>query len=526
MKFFFVFKDGFEKVPLAVAQRLRDRLPGSTFRGLAQIPQERFEPVVDGRELALEGLDYLPELERRWLATPYDEERMAEYEDTLGAGVVKRIIISDRDMGSGMVSGGLVPETFLGEITRDDEMMRRYVFGLVDYLFTTLEEFRPDLVLCSTVDNGPSWALSQVCRCLGIAFAIMAHTRVGRRMMVDDDPESLYGPVRRRFERGLKDPASLTHALPAAREHLSCFRSNPAPPPYLTDAAKWAAGARAFKDLLAKVPDLTLQKFRAWFGEPISLRNQKKWGLLRLRILWNFQVRKLMRNGFFRRPGDLPERPFVYFPLHEDPEAAVQVMGHMHTDQVAVIEALAKSLPMGMDLVVKDNPLRWGFRPFSFYERIRKMPFVHMAWPGDSSISLIQRAALTAVISGTAAWEAMLLRRPALIIGNAPFLAIGQGFVHCPDLSQLPHVLPEALKVQPADDERLELYLAALFDRSFEVNPPLHGFSSADEVIVARDPEVVEKICNGLLEVHSDLVPEYDRGEKAVEQSSWTRNRP
>lgn len=99
MKFFFVFEDGFEKVPLAVAHRLLDRLPGSTFRGLAQIPRERFEPVVDGRTLALERMDYLPELEKRWLTSPYDDEKMNAYEQALGPGIAKRIVISDRDMG-------------------------------------------------------------------------------------------------------------------------------------------------------------------------------------------------------------------------------------------------------------------------------------------------------------------------------------------------------------------------------------------------------------------------------------------
>jgi hypothetical protein len=506
MKFFFVFEDGFEKVPLAVALELRDRSPGFTLWGLVQMPREMFGPTVNGRELPVERLDFLPELERRWLATPCDDVRLAAYEEALGPGVVRRIIIADRDMSSGMVSGGLVPKTFLGAITKDDEMMRRYVFGLVDYLFETLKEYRPDLVFCGTVDNGPSWALSQVCRCLGIPFAAVAHTRVGRRYMVDDNPENLLEPVRRRFEHGLQNPASLEGTLAMAKEYLSQFRSRPASPPYLTDAIKWASGAKAFGDLLAKVPNLTLKKFLSWFREPISLRNQKKSDIVRLRITWNLQAWKLLRGGFFRKPGELPQRPFVYFPLHEEPEAALHVHSYMHTDQVSVIEALAKSLPIGMNLLIKDNPLRWGLRPFSFYERIRKIPTVEMAWPQESSISLVQQAALTAVISGTAAWEAMLLKRPALIICASPFMAVGQGFVHCPDLSRLPHVLPEALKIAPADDERLELYLAALFERSFEVYPPLFGFRSEDEIEIARNREVVVRMCEGLLDVYADFV--------------------
>jgi len=424
----------------------------------------------------------------------------------LGPGVVRRIVISDRDMGQGFISGGLVPRTFLGDITVDDDMMRRYVYGLLVYLFRTLEKARPDLVFCSSVDNGPKWALSQVCRVLNIPFGVLAHARVGRRVLVDDSPENLYGPVRRAFEQGLSDPDSLAAYLPEARKHLERFREAPSPPPYFKDGLAWVKGAQTFQDVRERIPDISYERVISWFKAPPSLRNQKKWDVVKQRIEWTLRARKLVSRGVFSSPGFMPRRPFVYFPLHEDPESALQVMGHMHTDQVAVIEALVKSIPMGMDLVVKENPLRWGLRPYSFYKRIGKMPTVNLAWPGDSSLALIRQAALTAVISGTAAWEAILLGRPALIMGRSPFMAVGEGFVHCADLSRLPEVIAEALAIPPANDRRVELYLAALFARSFVIDPPLHGFTTHSDGPVAENRQVIQRIADGLLDIHSHFV--------------------
>jgi hypothetical protein len=39
----------------------------------------------------------------------------------------------------------------------------------------------------------------------------------------------------------------------------------------------------------------------------------------------------------------------------EDPESSTMVLAEKHTDQMAVIEAIAKSMPVGMRLVVKEH---------------------------------------------------------------------------------------------------------------------------------------------------------------------------
>jgi hypothetical protein len=57
-------------------------------------------------------------------------------------------------------------------------------------------------------------------------------------------------------------------------------------------------------------------------------------------------------------------------------------------------------------------------RPPSFLRRLRKMPGVAVAKATIASNDLIQRAALTATVTGTAAFEAFLLGRPALVLGR------------------------------------------------------------------------------------------------------------
>src|SRR5690606_3825451 len=113
--------------------------------------------------------------------------------------------------------------------------------------------------------------------------------------------------------------------------------------------------------------------------------------------------RLALPSGLFRQVGELPTRPFVYFPLHVDPEASTMVLAPDHTDQLAVIESLAKRLPFGMSLVVKERVRMLGRRPRGFYETIRRFPSVSLASPLESTFQLIQRSTFVAAITGTAA---------------------------------------------------------------------------------------------------------------------------
>ena len=86
-----------------------------------------------------------------------------------------------------------------------------------------------------------------------------------------------------------------------------------------------------------------------------------------------------------------------------------------------------------------------------------------------NGLELVKKAAVTAVITGTAAWEAMCLHKPVLIIGDSPFFAVGEGFVHEPCLSRLPQAIARTLKTSPALDETIELFIAASLAESFEM---------------------------------------------------------
>jgi len=149
------------------------------------------------------------------------------------------------------------------------------------------------------------------------------------------------------------------------------------------------------------------------------------------------------------------------------------VLSPMHTNQISIIEALSKSAPPYLDIVVKEHSPMLGLRPKGFYDKIKQLPRVTLLGPEHNGLELIRQSALTVVITGTAAWEAVRLKKPAIVIGDSPYLAINEGIVHSPCLTDLPKKIVEALNMLPASNESLLLYLAAINKESFEMKTSL-----------------------------------------------------
>lgn len=500
MRAFFLFAPAFREWPIAIARELRRRHAGTEFCGLATGPRHVFERIAAVEDLEIAPFDRLDDLERRWLATPADPARLERYETRLGAGALRRILIGDRQIGQGYVSGALSPRTALAELSREPDAARRYLTGLLDYSFARLESPRPDFVFCYAVAGAPAIALALVAQHLEIPFLRLNHTRVDARHIIDDSPQGLLAPVRRRYDQARENPAILGSRLEAARHYLRNWRNATKAPDYLDLSYRRLHEKLGYRTMAREIR-LALRGAvtRALRPRPLDLRTAPPFSRMRHRLTTALRARRILSRDVFRARGDLPREPFAYYPLHIDPEASTMVLAPMQTDQIAVIEALAKSLPLAMSLVVKENLPMLGLRPPGFYDRLRRIPGVVLASPFEDGRELVERSALTAVITGTAGWEALLLQRPALVVGDAPYTAVGEGFVRCADLAALPDAVGRALATLPAADDRLATYIAAIFDLSFDFPSELFWDSPSAET-VGRNPEIAEAIATRLLD--------------------------
>jgi hypothetical protein len=110
--------------------------------------------------------------------------------------------------------------------------------------------------------------------------------------------------------------------------------------------------------------------------------------------------------------------PFIYFPLHLQPEMTTSAIGGDYTDQLLALEKLSCRLPSGWRIYAKENPKQTAFmRSASFFHRLNAIPNVDYVAPSVPTSILIERSRLIATVTGTAGWEALTLGRPVLYFG-------------------------------------------------------------------------------------------------------------
>jgi len=111
---------------------------------------------------------------------------------------------------------------------------------------------------------------------------------------------------------------------------------------------------------------------------------------------------------------DLAGKTFVYYPLQKEPEASIMLTAPECLSQHATILSLARDLPAGVLLAIKENTSAVGRRTASFYDQIVALKNVVMLHPDTLSLEAVKQAVATITIAGTASMEAAILGKPTL----------------------------------------------------------------------------------------------------------------
>ncbi len=115
------------------------------------------------------------------------------------------------------------------------------------------------------------------------------------------------------------------------------------------------------------------------------------------------------------------QAPYVYFPLHMEPEATLLMYSPWCRDQIEAARLVSQAMPAGWTLLIKENPKMRGVRRPDYYRRLRALPNALLVDPGVSSGALALGARATVSIAGNASLEAVLMGRPGICLGRPPF---------------------------------------------------------------------------------------------------------
>ena len=193
--------------------------------------------------------------------------------------------------------------------------------------------------------------------------------------------------------------------------------------------------------------------------------------LIRNIIVRSFRKRsgKYFMNKYFMKKID-KEFPFLYFPLHSEPERALSITAPYYTNQLEVITSVARSIPVGYKLYVKDHPtmILKGGRSISFYKNIMKLPNVEMIHTDIKKEEILNNCSLVISITGTAGLEAVFFGKPSIIFTSNLYSDLPSVTV-LKSINELPSAILESLdtKVDPQD---LSKFVNFIDSNSFQNN--------------------------------------------------------
>ena len=181
--------------------------------------------------------------------------------------------------------------------------------------------------------------------------------------------------------------------------------------------------------------------------------------------------------------------PFVYFPLHYEPEANAEVYGGDYAFQPDALAALSAAVPEGWCILVKENPAQ-GFvrRGEAFHRLIEALPNVWWVADDTPSAMLVERAALVASLCGTVGYECLLSGKPCLYFGHPWYAGLPGAMRFAPglDLAALSRTRVDRAALDLAVNTLVSAAADGIATRRFTALVPDAGESEAMTRLTAR----------------------------------------
>jgi len=138
-----------------------------------------------------------------------------------------------------------------------------------------------------------------------------------------------------------------------------------------------------------------------------------------LKYFWGgSRARKALSNT--KVLSESPADRFVFFGLHMQPESSVDVWAPFYSNQIWVIELLARSIPPSHKLLIKIHKSDAANYSRKQLDHITSLPGVEIVDPFADGQNFIRQADVIVSIQGTIGLEGALYGKPVIMLGDSP----------------------------------------------------------------------------------------------------------
>ncbi len=158
----------------------------------------------------------------------------------------------------------------------------------------------------------------------------------------------------------------------------------------------------------------------------------------------------------------------IYYPLHVPCDMALTIRSPEYLDQLSLIEFILRNIPDRYKLAVKEHPAMIGAvdaqRLIALKKQYKDLIILH---PTINNFDVLEHAALVISVNSKAGAEALMLKKPVIVLGDAFYKNSPYVFL-IDSLSKLKHGLNDALKSKKIDKNFNKI--ANYFERVWRVS--------------------------------------------------------
>ena len=378
-------------------------------------------------------------------------------------------IVVDRRLMYGAVSK--VRQSYAGRF--DDKTLSGIVFNTLDALDRHVDEHRPDAIVTFVPASYGDYLLALVAQYHGIRYLQLRSTKIQNYVIFADNLSAVSSDVETAYRRNIESGSGYPFEL-EARQYLE----NASNRPIDYEGTIFKKKPSFLKEFKMGTMLLAVALKKALFPAHPAVRLDKHVPPALASWLYGTFLQPWYRRtaaGLMSKRQitlkKVDEGKYVFYPLHCEPEIALSLYGRDHQNQIETIRRLAQSIPLDWKLIVKEHPRCLGYRTNSWYRRLLEIPNVYFAETNTSPIFWIKKANAVVTISGHVGFEALVIGKPVIVLGDVAYSILPANMVRKVDsMSKLSTQLLDLIKNFSTDKASLTAFVAASMSNGAPIN--------------------------------------------------------
>jgi hypothetical protein len=320
-----------------------------------------------------------------------------------------------------------------------------------------LDEVKPDAIILHETALHQEHLFYQLCRARGIKVLMLNQSKIAYKCIISEELNKLDCMPK------LSDIKSKERNFEELRASLTIKDNSKQLKTYQNDfGGNRITKLKAASEYFLKSDNSNIKTHFSYYGRS-KLKVLIKYSLLGLKtkIRKSFIDKNLQYQIY-------PNEKFILFTLHQEPERVLLIGAPLYTNQLEIIRQIAKSLPIGFKLYVKEHfsqELR-EWREISYYKEILEIPNVRLYHPTSNIKELIEKSSLVISISGTSGLEAAFFQKPSIVMADLGYTIL-PSVQKLDSIENLSNLIKNGLDMKVEAND-LNKYLTILEEHSFD----------------------------------------------------------